>query len=174
MSRLIKDNGIIALAKMIVNLTEQVGGVATIEIVKGSPKTFIDLLANKNLVSEKLEDVGVPKGFISIWSKKNTGDNIEKLKLSEYQAVLLSAIIKNNNSATLDELKKEFKKRKINVGTGSMIGGSLAGITKKCTAYGIPKVFRTTKGKDNQDIYSLIPTEKDILSIIKERLDKII
>jgi len=174
MSRLIKDQGVVALAKIILNLAETAGSANALKIVESSPGVFIDLLSNKNLISEKLENLGVPQKIISEWSRNNVEKNIEKLKLTPYQALILFSIIKYNNSATLDNLISEFEKRDINVGTGSMIGGSLAGISKKCVAYGIPKVFKTVKGKDRTDIYSIVPSEVDTLKVFQKHLKQVI
>jgi len=170
MSRLIKDQGIVALAKIILNLAETAGSANALKIVESSPGVFIDLLSNKNLISEKLENLGVPQKVLTQWTRNNVEKNIEKLKLTPYQALILFSILKHKNSATLENLIEEFEKREINVGTGSMIGGSLAGISKKCVSYGIPKVFKTIKGKDNNDIYSIVPAEESTLKIFRKYL----
>ena len=174
MARLIKDQGVIALAKIVLNLAEQTGYENALKIIESSPSVFVDLLSNKNLISDKLESIGVPKKIIMAWTKENTEENIEKLKLTQYQALILFSILKHKNSATLPDLVNEFETRSITVGTGSMIGGSLAGISKKCTSYGIPKVFKTIKGKDNQDIYSLIPSEEATLKVFRKCLKQFI
>ncbi len=173
-SRLIKDEGVVALARIILNLAEQTGSEAALKIIESSPGVFVDLLANKNLISERLQDLGVPKKIIAKWTKENTEENIEKLKLTQYQALILFSILKYKNSATLEDLKKEFENRKIEIDTGSVIGGSLAGISKKCDAYGIPKVFKITKGKDNKDIYSLVASDEATTSIFKKCLNNFI
>ena len=170
MARLIKDKGVVALAKIILNLADTAGSSNALKIVESTPSVFIDLLSNKNLISDRLEDLGVPKKTLQKWSKNNVEENIEKLKLTPYQALILFSILKHKNTATLQNLIDEFEKRKINVGTGSMIGGSLAGISKKCTSYGIPKVFKTVKGKDNLDIYSIVPGEENTLKVFKKCL----
>jgi len=174
MARLIKDNGVVALAKIILNLAEQTGYDSALKIIESSPGVFVDLLSNKNLLSEKLESAGIPKRIITKWTKKNVEENIEKLKLTPYQALILFSILKHKNSATLTDLISEFEKREISVGTGSMIGGSLAGISKKCASYGIPKIFKTIKGKKNQDIYSVIPANKDTIDVFKKCLKQFI
>jgi len=174
MARLIKDKGVVALAKIILNLAEQTGYDSALKIIESSPSVFIDLLSNKNLLSEKLENAGVPKRVITKWNSKTVEENIEKLKLTPYQALILFSILKHKNSATLSNLIKEFEKREISVGTGSMIGGSLAGISKKCVSYGIPKVFKTIKGKDNQDIYSIVPSEESTLKVFRRCLKQFI
>jgi len=170
LSRLIKDNGIIALAKLILNLADQTGKENTLKIIENSPGVFIDLLSNKKLISEKLEDIDLSKRIIPTWTKDNIDENIEKLKLTSYQALILFSIIKYKNSATLSNLIEEFEKNKISVGTGSVIGGSLGGISKKCTAYGVPKIFKIIKGKDNQDIYSIVFSDSAFLKIFKKYL----
>ena len=169
-SRLIKDQGVVALARIILNLADQAGSEAAMKIIESSPNVFIDLLSNKNLISEKLSDMGVPKRIISQWNKDNAEENIEKLKLTKYQSIILFSILKNKNSATLEDLIKEFEDRNIEVGTGSVIGGSLAGISKKCVSCGIPKVFKTVKGKDNNDIYSIVPIDENVLKVFKKCL----
>lgn len=174
MARLIKDKGVIALAKIVLNLAEQTGYENALKIIESSPSVFVDLLSNKNLISEKLADIGVSKRIISTWTKENVEENIERLKLTPYQALILFAILKYKNSATLSDLIKEFEKRKIEVGTGSMIGGSLAGISKKCVSYGIPKVFKTIRGKDNTDIYTMVPAEEATLKLFKKCLKQFI
>ena len=170
MARLIKDKGVIALAKIVLNLAEQTGSENALKIIESSPSIFVDLLSNKNLISEKLAEIGVPKKIISSWTEENVEENIEKLKLTQYQALILFSILKYKNAATLKDLIKEFKKHKIKVGTGSMIGGSLAGISKKCVSYGIPKVFKTVRGKDNLDVYTMVPLEETTLELFRECL----
>jgi len=174
MARLIKDKGVIALAKIVLNLAEQTGYENALKIVESSPSVFVDLLSNKNLISEKLSEIGIPKKVIAKWTKDNAEENIEKLKLTAYQALILFSILKYKNSATLEDLIKEFEKREITVGTGSMIGGSLAGISKKCVSHGIPKVFKTIRGKDNQDIYAIIPEEESTLKVFRKCLKQFI
>lgn len=174
MARLIKDQGVVALAKIILNLAEQAGSEAALRIIESSPNVFVDLLSNKNLISEKLTDMAVPKKIISQWSKETAEENIEKLKLTKYQSIILFSILNHKNSATLEDLIKEFESRQIEVGTGSVIGGSLAGISKKCVTCGIPKVFKTVKGKDNTDIYSIVPVDENTLKVFKKCLQQLV
>ena len=174
MARLIKDKGVVALARIILNLAEKTGCKNALKIIESSPSVFVDLLSNKNLISESLSNIGVPSKVIAKWTKDNAEENIEKLKLTPYQALILFAILKNKNSATLEDLIKEFGKRNIEVGTGSMIGGSLAGISKKCASYGIPKVFKTFKGKGNQDLYSIVPAEETTLKVFRKCLKQFV
>jgi len=174
MARLIKDKGVIALAKVILNLAEQTGYKYALDTIESSPSVFVDLLLNKNLISEKLSENKTSKKTIANWFKQNVVSNIEKLKLTPYQALILFSILKYKNSATLSDLIGEFEKRKIKVKTGSMIGGSLAGISKKCVSYGISEVFKTIKGKNNQDIYVIIPTAESTLQMLKKCLKQFI
>lgn len=171
---MIKDKGVVALARVILNLAEQTGSKAALNIVENSPRVFIDLLSNKNLISEKLESIGVPNEIVSTWTEENTEENIENLKLTSYQALILFSILKYKNSATLLDLISEFEKRKITVGTGSMIGGSLAGLSKKCVSYKIPKFVKTIKGKENTDIYSIVAPNAPTLKVFKKCLKLVI
>ena len=173
MARIIKEEGVVALAKIILNLSEKEGRKNTLKIVESSPSVFLDLIASKNLSSHNIKGTGLTDSVITKWSANNVEENIEKLKLTPYQALILFSILKYNNKATLSNLISEFEKRDIEVGTGSMIGGSLAGISKKCSAYHIPKVFKTIKGKDNLDIYSVL-SEKPALTIFKKCLKQFI
>lgn len=173
-SRLIKDQGVVALARIILKLAEQTGSEAALQIIESSPGVFIDLISNKNLISERLQELGVPKKITIQWNKDNTEENIEKLKLTKYQSIILFSILKYKNSATLEDLIKEFENRQIEVGTGSVIGGSLAGISKKCVSCGILKVFKTVKGKDNDDIYSIVSVDENTLKVFKKCLQQFI
>lgn len=174
MSRIIKDQGVVALAKIILKLAEQTGSEAALKIIESSPEVFINLLSSKNYISDNLTDLGVPKKVISQWNKENAEENIEKLKLTKYQSIILFSMLKHKNAATLADLIKEFENRNIEVGTGSVIGGSLAGISKKCVSCGIPKVFKTVKGKDNLDTYSIVTVDENTVKVFKKCLQQFI
>ena len=154
MSKL-NEKGLLFLSRVILNLAETVGKEKAIEVIQKDPGLYIDLLSEDHFQ----DNYSVPLNLIR---KKWSLEDIEKLKLTKLQTAILETIIANKNEATLELLEKELFNQGIEVSNGSMIGGSLAGISKKCESAKLPQIYKSVHGSDGIT-YSIIPEAKKII-----------
>lgn len=155
MSRIINEKGLLFLTRVVLNLSENLGTNKAVEVIKSDPKLYIDLLSEDHFqeVGEK-ENIQIKKD----WSVSD----LEELKLTKLQSVILKTILTNKNSLTLDQLEKKLRRKKIEVRSGSMIGGSLAGISKKCESNKMPSIYKSVHGSEGIT-YSIIPEAEETL-----------
>jgi len=168
--------GVGYLTAMIISYAQQHGTEEALTRITEGPSIFLDLVKlnlEKNL-SEEVKKSQLSK-VLDAWSTLNTEEYIEKLKLTRIQAITLHTIYKNKNQASLADIKKVLKRQGYQTAkNGSMVGGSIAGLSKKCEAYGIPKLIKTTKGPNSQDIYSFITKSKKVLDLVAGSIKPII
>jgi len=87
----------------------------------------------------------------------NWEEYLTKLNLSDFQLEILEAILSSKNPVSLIYIKDFFKRKKNYIKSGSSIGGSLAGITKKCRNYVIPLVVLKVEDDGGKEVYSISP-----------------
>jgi len=149
---LLKENGVPALLKLIEAFKKNIGKIKTGKLLKDNPKMFFELLNSDCVIDtgtkETVKGKGKPKSVQSLlnWDDTNYNENYRGLKLTKCQKIILLSILKSNKSPTLDQLKESVEKKGIKIDNGSIIGGSIAGITKKCRAYNIPEIFQNNPG----------------------------
>lgn len=160
MGMIVNQEGIKFLAKSVLSLAEQFGLQNALKIVETQPDLFIELLEENHIQSKGNSKSNLISSVR--WTAENAEHYIKNLKLTNCQSLILKTIINNNNCATLDELQESLKKSGMVVNTGSMIGGSLAGITKKCESYNIPTIY-TTDHSNDQIRYQIVPEAKDLI-----------
>jgi len=163
------------LTSMIISYANQHGLDEALARITDAPDLFLDVVRlNLEKKSPRTANLNQLKKVLSVWSAANAEEYIEKLKLTQYQALTIYTIHKQSNKASLDDIKKAFKKQGIAADNGSMVGGSLAGLSKKCDAYGIPKLIKSVKGSNSQDMYSFIPKNKRTVDLIIESIKPIV
>lgn len=91
------------------------------------------------------------------WDDLNWEEYLNKLKLSDFQLEILKAVLSSKKPVSLHHIKDFLKEKKISASNGSQIGGSLAGITKKCLSYSIPLVVLKIEDHLGKDAYTLSP-----------------
>jgi hypothetical protein len=158
----IEVRGLEAFATLIITLYESLGSVSKVKsFINNNPETLKDVLFQG---SKEIKLTSDSKDFP--WDKKI----IKKLDLTDYQVLILNTILNKKNVATLSQLEIEFKNKQIDISTGSVIGGSLAGITKKCHREKVPNLIL----KDKKDKYKYkldnfaIPAIRDYLSSVSD------
>ena len=174
MSILLNEKGIIPLLKMISSFEKIMGKKKVLELLENSPRTILELLEpscicvdERDIVNGKL----IQKNRESLkWAEDNFENYINKLKLTNFQTIILKALLACK-TLTLEELEKEFKVKGIDITTGSMIGGSLAGITKKCETYDIPDLILSRKTNVGAYRYTLT-LDKNLKSKLESFLNK--
>lgn len=113
---------------------------------------------------------------IKNWSETNYVTYLDSLALTKIQETILRGISSKDN-ITLPNLEKFLQKKGITVKSGSMIGGSLAGVTKKCEAYRVPQLFLINKvmlsdNSRNETCYSIVPAAKEyLIKYLKSHLE---
>lgn len=168
MSILLKETGIIPLLKLITSFEKIMGKKKVKELLKTSPQTLLELL-DTNLIYLNEDEASGKLKKETPWSKEKFEEYFNKLNFTRYQTIILKMLLKRNSPVTLKELEKEFKENGIKVNTGSMIGGSLAGITKKCKAYAIPTLILSKKTNVGEYKYS-VTLNKILIPKLKEHL----
>jgi hypothetical protein len=154
MSRVINEKGLFFITRLILNMSETIGKDRVMDIIKNDPQSLIDLLAEDHFSESNVENVN--------FSKKLSLEDLERLKLTKLQKMILETVLNNQNSVTLNEIEDALKNRGIDVNSGSMIGGSLAGITKKCESSRISNIYKAVHG-ESTITYSIIPEVKKTL-----------
>lgn len=135
-------------------MSETIGKERMLDVVKNDPQSLIDILSEDHFSDSNVETVN--------FSKKLSIEDLEKLKLTKLQKIILETVLNNKNSVTLNEIEQTLKERGIDVNSGSMIGGSLAGITKKCESSKIMNIYKAVHG-ENTITYSILPEVKKTL-----------
>jgi len=155
---IINQKGIVFLAKLIIRLYKSLGEEDTLKTIENDYELFSGLLSPNHL-----EDTISNNKFETkeaVLDPLKIPDIVKKLKFTKLQTILLKTIINNNNKIALTEIEREFSKRGFDVSTGSVVGGSVAGISKKCSKHHIPMLVDAVK--QNGDIYySLNPNVAD-------------
>jgi hypothetical protein len=159
MYRVINEKGLFFLTRLIINMSETIGKERMLDVIKNDPQSLIDILSDDHFSESNVESVN--------FSKKLTTEDLEKLKLTKLQKIILETVLNNKNSVTLNEIELSLKERGIDVNSGSMIGGSLAGITKKCESSKITNIYKAVHG-DSTITYSIIPEVKKTLKSFLE------
>jgi hypothetical protein len=154
----INENGILFIAKTILGLAETVGIIKARKIIENQPNLLIELLGEEDVLNTQHHSEQ-----INPWNKRNTKKYLQRLKLTKYQTLILKTILEQDNKATLTDLEKAFEDKGFTVKNGSMIGGSLAGITKKCESYLIPPIYESQHLQDGEISYSVVKGAKSIL-----------
>jgi hypothetical protein len=154
MSKVINEKGLFFITRILLSMSETIGKDRVIDIVKNDPQSLIDLLSEDHFTESNIENVN--------FSKKLSIEDLEKLKLTKLQKMILETVLNNHNSVTLHEIENALKNKGIDVNSGSMIGGSLAGITKKCESSKIMNIYKAVHG-DNTITYSITPEVKKTL-----------
>ena len=172
---LLKETGIVPLLKLIKSFEKVMGKRKARELLETSPQTLLELLEPSCIC---IDERNVVNGKISLknrenlkWSEDNFDQYLNKLKLTSFQTIILKSLVQSNKPTTLKGLEDDFKVKGIDITTGSMIGGSLAGITKKCKAYDVPELILSRKTNVGEYKYTLV-LEKDLREKLKETLSK--
>jgi len=163
------------LTSMIINYANQHGLEEALSRITDAPDLFLDVVRLKlERKSPKTSQLNRLEKVLSVWGANNAAEYVEKLKLTQYQALTIYTIHKQKNKASLDDIKKAFKKQGIDADNGSMVGGSLAGLSKKCEAYGIPALIKSVRGSNSQDVYSFVPMNKKAMDLIIDSIKPIV
>lgn len=154
--------GMSAIANLVLAMDKKFGKKKTLEMIDENPNVFEELLSKENSKKALTE-------LLNNLDSKNIQVFLEKLKLTSFQEAILEFIVKNNNTISLDSLEKEFLAIGTNIGTGSVIGGSIAGISKKCARLKIPLIIKITNGGKGKYTYSLLP---DVFKHLRKQKNK--
>jgi len=103
------------------------------------------------------------------WTKDNAFDYLKQLNLSEFQKDILRALVSSGKPVSLNYIKSYFENNNNYIENGSRIGGSLAGLTKKCQNHMIPLIVHKNLNKNKDIVYKISPT---LLPYLKEFLKK--
>lgn len=146
------DGGVSAFVKLVLAMNKKMGKKKTMELVEENPNVFKELI-----YSQSDSDRKTVIDAVKAWESKNIEEILLRLRLTSYQNLILEFIFKNKNEITLDNLEKEFSNIGMDISTGSVIGGSIAGISKKCERLRIPVIIKIVKSGKGKYIYSLVP-----------------
>jgi hypothetical protein len=165
-TRLLTEKGFFKLLALIYKFKTQFPEQDFKKILTSDTNFFFNLLSDNdtyfcytNTLPKTKENV------IEDWAEDNYTIYFKKLALTQMQILLLKGIL-SGDTITLFDLEKFLQKNRIKVKTGSMVGGSLAGISKKCTAYKIPQLFiikKLIKDKIPQNRYLITASAKKFL-----------
>lgn len=137
---------VLELSRIIRELNKKIGKKKTVEVI------FKELFC----IDETTTDLQ------KSWELNQIQEVFDCLRPTKYQSAILKFIYKNNNAISISNLEAEFAKEGINIATGSVIGGSIAGISKKCKKLKIPNIIKIRKVQGEYN-YSLIPKIRDYI-----------
>ena len=168
MNKLIKEEGLASLVKIIFVFEKNFGKKKLLDIIANNPSNLLELIDEQYILDKNSKEVlkfktDVKEAFPIKWSKVNAKKHLDRYKLTHTQRVIMGIMLNSKNKASLDNLKEGCKKKGIDVGTGSVIGGSLAGLSKKSVSYGIPEIYETFQDKDGFEKYGITPEALDFV-----------
>ena len=169
--KILENNAsLLKLVILLVALKDSYGPEWVFQTAETNPTFFRGLFTPEELAILKILgnlETSLNKKDLT-WTDSNAAAFVGKLNISKMQAILIQTMGRKNDNkgVTLEELEKEFKSKGIEIHTGSMIGGSLAGITKKCNSYELPQVFRNFKDDKDVTRYCLKEDAKIILKYL--------
>lgn len=192
--RYLKETGIFSFLKMVFKLKETVfenKEEVLLDFINKNPKAFFDILGNIDgvIIEAPIEDIlkynRMKYSKKVIFEKRGRGrprketpiqpigleltkdfffKKIKEVNLTFYQKIILKEILEKENHITLNELEQKLKEKNIDVTTGSVIGGSLAGISKKCERENLPRLYDIINNSNSEKEYTIIPQVKDFLT----------
>ena len=163
MSKLLRESGLVSLLKLVFTFEDNVTRKKLIAMAENDPSLILGFL-DKHIVEMDIKEIDEraisTKLLDKEWLEEKTKDYLDRLKLTRYQVLILKAILKHENKASLEEIEAELKGSGIEITTGSAIGGSIAGITKKCNAYKIPTIFKSKHYNSGDIKYFVVDSAK--------------
>lgn len=168
MGKLLKQEGLASLVKLIFAFEKQLGKKKVMEMAKSNPGFLLELVDDTAVIDKGKKDISSKGEIVGKWTKADAKSHLSSYKLSNVQRALLEVMISSDNKATLSELEKGCKDKGIKVNTGSVIGGSLAGLSKKSASYGLPEIYEASQGKSGEKEYNIVP---EALEFVEEYLN---
>lgn len=168
--RLVTEKGLQQIVTLVYKFKDVLPETDFQRVMYSDISFFFNLLAdneNNFCYTESLPGIKI-ESPIKNWSEKNYVSYLDSLALTSIQEAILSGIASKDN-ISLSNLEKYLQKKGLTVKSGSMVGGSLAGITKKCEAYRIPQLFIikrviSSNNSKNETCYAIVPSAKEYLA----------
>ncbi len=170
--KVLKLEGLYTLIEVYRKLSNEFGEEKLLTIVKNNPQFLFDILGDKYVVDleQHIENLKIelPKRKVIVWTEENTVSLIKDLDFTPLQANILMAIHDKkevNIDYLIDKCRKLFpdSSRKKDRKEGSVIGGALAGLKRKCMSKNIVVPYESIKNEDGILYYTLREDTKDIL-----------
>jgi len=182
MNRVLKLEGIYPLLQVYQKLESHLGKDKLLEMAKNDPNFFFDFLPNNEkfvvnldsyLENFKTQNVVIEKK-IRNWTEKTASSLIEELALTALQKNILINIFEKKGNAIIDFLIEKNRhlfpdiKRKKGRKEGSVIGGALAGLSRKCSSKDIVCPYASEKDNKETIRYFIVEEAEVMIKILKE------
>jgi len=166
MQKVLKLEGLHHLIKIYRRCVKEFGEEKILSIIENKPHVFFDFL-NEDFIIDLDHFNGSPK--LIMWTEENVSFLIEELDFTILQANILITIYEKKEPILIDYIIEKCRNlfpdndRKKGRKEGSVIGGALAGLKRKCLSKNIEIPYESSEDENGVLKYFLKENNRDII-----------